>query len=286
MPDGPMIWSGLLEPIGANQFWREGWIATRQTRLYDGRGMSEEVIGRLVALEEFLRPKDLVDRVRGLVVGSRSGHLNLDDIDDLEDHDYMAAAARAAETIDALGHDVASDQGAFDAILPELTGGNSNGKAVGFGNGSAIGAEEPREMWNAMVAQVAATGNPSVELLCGFLAGLQKSDSELACTLLDHAVFDATLAEWLPVLQAYVVADGHGVSRLLRSLEYGKAPVWRFRILASGRTCDPLNGPDFKRLVLAIADKPDGISVAVHILAMRLHSNHSDRRSNGNCRSR
>jgi hypothetical protein len=142
-----------------------------------------------------------------------------------------------------------------------------------------MGADKPREIWSAMVTQVAAADNPSVELLCGFLGGLQKGDGQLACTLLDEAVFDPTLAEWLPVLQAYIVADGHGVSRLLRSLEYGKAPVWRFRILASGRTCDPLNGPDFKRLVLGIADKPDGISVAVHILAMRLHSDQSDRRT-------
>jgi hypothetical protein len=185
---------------------------------------------------------------------------------------------RAAEMIHALGHDVASDDGAFRVILPELIGGNSNGKAVGFGTGLAIAAEKPREMWNAMVAQVAATENPSIELLCGFLEGLQKSDSGLACTLLDEAVFDATLAEWLPVLQAYVVLDGHGVSRLVSALEYEKAPLWRFRILASGRTCDPIDGPDFKRLVLAIADKPDGLSVAVHILAMRLHSDHSDKR--------
>jgi hypothetical protein len=55
---------------------------------------------------------------------------------------------------------------------------------------------------------------------------------------LDEAVFDAMLAEWLPLLQAYVVIDGRGVSRLICALEYGKAPLWRFRILASGRICD------------------------------------------------
>ena len=50
----------ISRAIGAKQFWREGWIAARQTRIYDGKGLSEEVAGRLVALEEFLRPKDLV----------------------------------------------------------------------------------------------------------------------------------------------------------------------------------------------------------------------------------
>jgi hypothetical protein len=270
----------ISRAIGAKQFWREGWIAARQTRIYDGKGLSEEIAGRLVALEEFLRPKDLVDRVRGLVVGSRGGHLDLDDVDELEDHDYAAAAVRTAETIDALGHDVASDEEAFRVLLPELIvgNGNGNGKAVGFGGGLAMVAEQPRELWTAMVVQVATTENPSVELLCGFLGGLQKRDSQLACALLDEAVFDATLAEWLPVLQAYVVIDGYGVTRLIGALDYGKAPLLRFRILATGRACDPIGGLDFKRLVLAIGDKPDGLSVALHILAMRLHSDHSDKR--------
>jgi hypothetical protein len=47
---------------------------------------------------------------------------------------------------------------------------NSNGKEVGFGNGLAIAAEQPREMWSAMVAQVAATENPSVEVCAASLA--------------------------------------------------------------------------------------------------------------------
>ena len=271
----------ISRAIGAKQFWREGWIAARQTRMYDGKGLSDEIAGRLVALEEFLRPKDLVNRVRGLVVGSRDGHLDLDDVDDLEEHDYSAAAVRAAETIDALGRDVASDEEAFRVLLPELTAGNGtgNGKAVGFGSGLATAAEKPREMWAAMVAQVAATENPGVDVLCGFLGGLQKTDRDLACALLDEAVFDPSLAEWLPVLQAYVTVDGQGVSRLIRALEFGQAPLWRFRILATGRTCDPIGGPDFMRLVLAIGDEPDGgPSVAVHILAMRLHSDQSDKR--------
>lgn len=269
----------ISRAIGAKHFWREGWIAARQTRIYDGRGLSDEIFGRLIGLEEFLRPKDLTDRVRGLVIGSRSGHLDLDDVEDLETADYAASAARAAETINKLGHDVAKDDAALTELLPELLHGTSNGRATGFGHAMAVSAETPHEIWHAMVTQLAAASNPNVELLCGFIGGLQRVDGPLATRLLDDAVFDLTLAEWLPVLQSYVIADGHGVSRLLRALDHGKSPIWRYRILGSGRTCDPLNGTDFKRLVLAIADKKDGLSVALHILAMRLHSDHVDKRA-------
>jgi hypothetical protein len=141
-----------------------------------------------------------------------------------------------------------------------------------------VAAAQPREMWYAMVGQVTATEDPNVELLCGFLGGLQKIAKDLAGSLLDEAVFDTTLSDYLPVLQAFVVLDVSGASRLLRALDYGKAPLHRFRILASGRASDPIDGPDLKRLVLGIAEKPDGLSVAVHILAMRLHSDQSDGR--------
>jgi len=267
----------LSRAVATQQFWREGWIAARQTRIYDGKGLAPEVAERLEALEAFLRPKDLIDKVRGLVLGSNSDRLDLDDFDDLDGQGYEKATARAAAAIDNLGRDVAIDEGAFKVLLPELMAGGD--KVIGFGSGFAAAVEQPRDMWNAMVAQMASMEKPSVELLCGFLAGLQKQDSVLTDTLLDEGVVDPTLAEWLPVLQAYVVIDGHGVSRLLRALERGTAPIWRFRILASGRICDVLSGADLKRLVLAIATRPGGMRVAVHILSMRLHSDHIDKRT-------
>jgi hypothetical protein len=266
----------LSRAVATQQFWREGWIAARQTRIYDSKGLAPEVAERLEALEAFLRPKDLIDKVRGLVLGSNSGRLDLDDLDDLDGQGYEEATARAAAAIDSLGRDVAADEGAFKVLLPELMAGG--GKVIGFGRGFAA-VEQPRETWNAMVAQMATMEKPSVELLCGFLTGLQKQEGALTDTLLDEAVVDPTLAEWLPVLQAYVVIDGHGVSRLLLALERGTAPVWLFRILASGRLCDVLSGPGLKRLVLATATRPGGMNVAVHILSMRLHSDHSDKRA-------
>lgn len=267
----------LSRAIGAKRFWREGWIAARQTRIYDGKGLPSEVADRLTALEEFLRPKDLVDRVRGVVLGSSGGRFDLDDSDNLEGQDYTSATAHAAAVVDNLGRDVAADEEAFKVLLPELMSGD--GKVISFGRGIAVATVEPREVWNAVIAQMAVTEKPSIALACGLLGGLQEQDAALANTLLDEALFDVTLAEWVPVLQAHVVIDGHGVSRLLRALERGSAPLWRFRILASGRTCDVLSGPDFKRLVLGIAGQPAGISVAAHILSMRLHSDHSDERT-------
>ena len=75
----------LARAIAAKSFWRDGWIATRQTLSFDGRGMRPELRDRLTALEEFLRPKDLASKVRGFVVGAHRGSLDLDDFDDDEE---------------------------------------------------------------------------------------------------------------------------------------------------------------------------------------------------------
>ena len=266
----------LSRAIAAKHFWREGWIAARQTRICNGKDLSPEIAARLTVLEEFLRPKDVVDRVRGLVLGSIGDGYDLDDLDDVEDQDYDRAMARAAATVDSLGQEVAADQKAFMVLLPELM--NGSDKVADFGRGIAMTAEKPHEIWSDVVAQMAATENPSCSLLCGFLEGLQNRDGSLASMLLDEALHDATLAEWFPVLQASVLIDGKGLARLIRALEYGRAPITSYLRLAYGRTCGAMTGTEFKRLVLAIGSKPNGITIAFEILSMRLHSDHSAKR--------
>jgi len=182
----------LSRAIRAKQFWREGWISARQTRMYDSKRLSADILARLSALEELLRPKDLFDRVRGLVLGSRDGRFDVDDSDGAEDErDYVAAAARATATAEQLGRDLALDQRMFDTLLPELLAGG--GKVEDFGRGLALGAEEPTCLWNLIVERLATANVTRVDLLCGFLEGLQVSGVSLVHTVLDRALDDPTL---------------------------------------------------------------------------------------------
>jgi hypothetical protein len=47
----------------AKSYWREGWIAARETLRLDGAGMNQDVRQRLVRLEQELRPRNLVQKV-------------------------------------------------------------------------------------------------------------------------------------------------------------------------------------------------------------------------------
>jgi hypothetical protein len=59
----------LAREIASKSFWRDGWIAARQTRTYDGKALNLELCNRLTALEKFLRPKDLVRSTSSHVLG-------------------------------------------------------------------------------------------------------------------------------------------------------------------------------------------------------------------------
>lgn len=268
----------IAHAVVAKGFWREGWIRARQTRIFDGGALKSENLARLKALEEFLRPKDLVDKVRAVVLGSKGGsNIDLDDLDDVENDDYTGAMARAAAAVEMLGRDVAADDAAFHALLPDLTRGGN--KDVGFGRGLALGADQPREMWHAIVTQVAVTENPSVGLLGGFLGGLHARDCDLADCLLEEAVENTTLAKTFPILQSFSAINQKGVARLHRALGSEGAPITAYYNLAYGRACDDLSGPDLKSLVLAINTKPGGNLVALEILSMRIHSDGGNKKA-------
>ena len=258
-------------------FWREGWLAARSARIYEGKGFPPEILKQLLSLEDALRPKDLVNKVRGLVIGSGGGHLDLDDPEDLDDNDFEGAAARAAAAVAALAKDVAVDDEAFKAVLPEL---NGNGNKLGpFGESLARNADDPRAMWNSIVAQFVAGDEPSLNFACGFLSGLHKRDAAATNTILDEALEHPALAAVYPILQAIVAVDESGLARVHRALDLGKAPITSYYNLAWGRACDAVPGPAFRELVLAVGSKPGGFPVGLEIISMRLHTDASDKRA-------
>jgi hypothetical protein len=263
----------------ARGFWRDGWIAVRQTRLYDGKGLPQDILGRLSALEARLRPTDLVNKVRAIILNSKSGSLDLDDFEEGDEGNYEAAAAREAATVVDLGKDTAKDEESLSALLPELLSGS--GRLHPYGHGLALGADEPQQIWDRLVRQYAATPDRqrSDQILRGFLSGLHERDPTAADALLDAALKHEVLGPIYPILQIAVPIAAAGNTRLKRALELDRAPIANYQPLAYGRAADPIPGPEFKELMARIAAKPSGFEVAIEILSMRLHSDRADKRA-------
>jgi hypothetical protein len=270
----------ISREIAKKGFWREGWIAIRQTRQFDGKGMARNVAERLAALDAEIRPVNLIDRISAIVFSNRGGNLDLD-LDDLEEDEptnFAAAHERMNAAVQDFGRAVANDPEIFNSLLPNLIAGE--GKLWGFGRGLGLGAEDPRKLWSALIGQLAATAQArqNAQVLCGFLAALNEKDAALTNTLLDEAVTHPALATWLPILQTAVPVDARGVARLKQALALNQAPIASYGFLRIGRATDPISGPDLKDLLLTIAAKDNGYYVAVEILSMRLHGDHTAKR--------
>jgi len=120
--------------------------------------------------------------------------------------------------------------------------------------------------------RAAAKGSRNDQVLRGFLSGLQERDPSAVKAALDEAVEHETLAPLFPALQTAVPIDGDGVKRIKQSLSAGTAPAENFRIMAWGRASAAIPAANLKEILLVIAAAEDGLSVAIEILYMRIHS--------------
>ena len=114
----------LSRKFAEHSFWPEGWIACRKMLNFDREQMPQEVYERLSSLEQVLKPRNLPEQVRALVLSDRQGNLDLEDIELGEPEnaeDIENALERADRMALELGSAVALDRAALSELLPELT---------------------------------------------------------------------------------------------------------------------------------------------------------------------
>jgi hypothetical protein len=271
----------ITAKIADHVYWQDGWIAVRKTQSQPHKDMPPEVGQRLDTLERLLRPKDIIERTRVVVLTESWGPLDYadaeeDDGDDGDGQKMMRRIERASEMAQELGGSVGGDAKAFAELLPDLVRGKG-GRLGRFGTGLGSAPGDRRARWQALVSALrnVPPGERNLGVIAGYLTGLAGVEPGVANALLDGAVEDAVLGPWLPALQMAVPIDADGLQRLSRALEVGLAPIGMFGNLAGGRYADSVPGPDFRQLVSAIAGKPGGYGVAADVLSMRIFSDRS-----------
>ena len=247
------------------------WLTVRQALRYGKQGMNAESMSRLEALEIRLRPYSLVDNTRAIVLQSFSSGV---DVTDGDDEDGLRPYQRADQRAEELGRDVVRDSGAFQTLLSELVD-NRQGRQFCFGIGLAQAAAHPDQVWNALVTAFDAAdhGGRNFQVLNGFLRGLHDRDRSLYETLLDEAMVDPRLVESVPILHTNNKLDTNACDRILRWLARDAASADPCRYLAYGSVTSDLTDHDMAKLVRAIADKDEGLSIALDVMAMYLHGN-------------
>jgi hypothetical protein len=255
--------------IAANQFWPDGWHAVRQVLRHDLGAFPPEIVTHLRELEQALRPKDLVEQVRVIVLPS-SIMSSLDMIDDTDD---VSTGVDQAQTLARnLRSAVAVESQALDTLLPDLVIGD--GLRWQFGLGLAEGAQDVQSIWGRLLAGFERAPQPDRRslVLCGFLHGVYGRDTKHAGSLLDHVLTDPITGVWFPVLQAAVPIGQEGALRLARALEIGMAPAHMYQALAHGRAADSIPGNVLASLLRTLSTLRNGLDTAIEILHMRLFS--------------
>lgn len=262
----------VARAISENRFWREGWLAVRQTIRFDSSKPPDQAAVRLSKLEESLRPQKLTDQVRAIVLSESVTFAGMDSKDDENPDDVSFTMNRIEDRAEELGRAVGANRPALVELLPELLIGGE--RVWHFGRGLAQSADDVKELWDTIARHASTmpgTKHP-VALLGGVLTWLKDADPQLANSLLDVAIENEALIASYPWFQAQVGIDAGGIQRLTRSLAVGAIPVRAYANIVVGHATKAVPGADLGTFLLTLSEKSGGLDVAIQILYMRILS--------------
>jgi len=254
--------------------WNEGWIAVRSTIRFDGKRVDKKLPARLVKLEELLKPISLLERARTYALSGNRNSLDLVVAEEEDGEKVTERYGKIAKTAREIGREVAGNNSVFEKLLPQIL--NADGPNLySFAQGLAEGCSDIKIMWVALRKQLSKLpiDKRNCRVLCGFINSVREIDHKLSDQILDDAVSDEILGFCFPLLQVSVDIDVKGVERLKQSLSGGIAPIWSYQNLAYGRNHEKMDDEKLCDILTIISSKPQGLSVAIDILHMRLYGN-------------
>ncbi len=270
----------LAKELAAQDGWSDGWIALRRIIRFEDDHMLPELAQRLRRLESKLRPHDLIPKIHAYVLSRTYHFLDIADAEmDNDSHsDHQKAWEKVNQIVEELGRETARTPEILAQLLPQLLR-DGPGQQGQFGHGLATETHDLVGLWQQFRSVLATLPNRerNVSLMRGFIDGATKRALGTANRLLDEAVTDPILGPYFPLLQASVHIDETGVQRLIASLTVGLAQASAYQYLGFGRVTDIISTSVYRRIVLAIADLPDGFPVAIELFTMRLYSLKSEK---------
>jgi hypothetical protein len=244
----------------------EGWHGVRRTLHYDKASLSEASVSALKALEQELAPANLKKTIQAKIIARGSYLHELDD-----DAPVSVLMERARVEAQDLGKALSADRPLLLSMIPEFLQNNLNGNVFDFGVGVGSSSEN---IWDVLKLarehiQYVGKGHFNLIFIRGLISGWNSVNARDVSVFLDKALQDDVWVEWFPELQLITELDDIAHSRLMKSLDIGKAPSWQFKYLMYGRASDPLSVEQVGKLIDAIAIRPDsGLAISVDILQM------------------
>lgn len=273
----------LLDLVGAlanHRHWPRGWMALRLVQRYLDGNETPNISARLAATIEALRPKNLPELIRSIVLSSGGDYPTLDDGDENDDDATpMASHELRAKQAQSLGVSLANDDVTFRALLPELVQG-AHGRQFECGMGLAEGALDRSAIWQHLLAafSTAAPDQRHAGVLAGFLRYSKSADTDFVEAQLDAIMAVPELMDVSPYLHCALGLDDRGMERLVKLIETRPESVRFFDVLQYGGATAPVAAERLAALLHRIAVAPDGMRIALGVLYMRCFHNRSNKR--------
>ncbi|CDF96514.1 hypothetical protein BN844_4189 [Pseudomonas sp. SHC52] len=248
--------------------WIEGWLGFRAALRFEGKAMRPDVRGRLETIIQRLKPSDLLNQARAIVLsGANSGWDIVDG--DPDDDDVMKPWRKASLMAKEVGSFLGQDSEIRKQFLVELIPASNQQRAFECGEGLAEGATDLSQMWHELVGEFAkiAPNTRNATVLGGFIYQANQRDATFTSSVLESAIDDPDLAPSLPYLQARVGIDKAGINRLRRAIGKGVLRAMDFNSIANGAVNDS-PPEELSALLLDIAQLPEGVEIALDILHM------------------
>lgn len=245
--------------------WIDGWIGFRQALTFDGGHMPDVVRERLVGIVERLKPNDLLNKARAVVLArSAGGFVDLGSVDSSPLDSWHLADQQAVD----LGKAFANEPEMLAIFLLKLYAERTPYRAFHFGEGLAQGAADLARLWSTLLETF--KGLPAdarnATTLGGYLQGASASPAFVAAAL-DRVANDAEVARDLTYLQARAGIDRAGIARLSAALDAGKVDAGAFRQIATG-VVGTSPGDALAPLLAKLVAHPGGAAIALSILHM------------------
>lgn len=251
--------------------WIEGWIACRAVIRFDFAEMPLEAKKEIELLIEFLKPTDILNKARAIVINRMQGG-GWDYIDGEEDDDVMLSWTKANEMAKDLGRAIAQDSDTRSVFITEVLTAPNPQRAYEFGIGLAEGAVDLDLIWDELVStyREAMPSAKNLTVLGGFIHGANQLDRSFTSSALDEMMSDADLLLMLPYFQCIVGIDSSGITRLRNSIKRGLSAASFSAIVNGSLGKSPAS--DLANLLIDIASLPGGGTTAFEILSMSFNS--------------
>jgi hypothetical protein len=267
--------------LNERRAWSEGWKAVQSTLYFGNRRLAKEPelqfgIDELVALQNSLRPTDLISNINAYLFGRSIDLWSLDpDFDHDDTSKYEAARSRIAATVTDFGREFSSSKTHIGELGDQLFSANSMAYGEAFGRGLALGSADARATWGELVAGLRGYGemNFNCSVLSGFLDQVaEANDYALAQEILDECAGDPQLRTVIVQLHQNRNFTETDLDRSMTVLDDPNVSGWVHGDLLWRSEYAHLPSAKLVQLASTLLEKPNGPNLLLDALGMRLHN--------------